>query len=861
MSSTGVALIEGWFAEQGWRPFAFQREAWEAYAAGRSGLVHAPTGMGKTYAVWMGLVAEWLGQQSSDGAERKPGRGKNRTQRRMESAPCRAVWLTPMRALANDLVKSLEAPIEAFSLPWSLEMRTGDTSSSVRAKQKERLPTALVTTPESLTLLLTYADAREKFAGLQCVVVDEWHELLGTKRGVQTELALARLRAWRPEMRVWGLSATLANLEQAAEVLLGIAPTAATKGRKGRGSNSRSKTTQPVEKQGLTAPVLIAGEDAKSIEIETVLPESIERFPWSGHLGVRLLPKVIEALERARTTLVFTNTRSQCEIWFRELLKARPDWAAEIAVHHGSLDRKLRSYVESRLREGTIRCVVCTSSLDLGVDFSPVDQVIQIGSPKGIARLLQRAGRSGHQPGATSRVVCVPTHALELVEFAAARTAAAGRKLEGREPIHCPLDVLTQHLVSMALAGGFVEEELLAEVRTTHAFRNLTREQWQWALDFVIRGGQSLQAYPQYLRVRPEGGRFVPANAAVPRQHRLAIGTIAGDNAMQVKFLSGKTLGTIEESFIARLRPRDRFVFAGRTLEFVRTKEMTAYVRKTDKLSGVVPRWDGGRFPLSTQMAAAVREKVAAASGGTFDEPEMRAAEPLLDLQQAWSTLPKHDQLLIERSQVREGHQVFLYPFEGRSVHEGLASLIAHRVARETACSISITPNDYGVELLSSVPIERDEAGWRRLLSAENLVEDLQECLNAGELARRQFRDIARVAGLVVPGYPGQPKSARQVQASSSLIYDVFREYDPGNLLLLQARREVLDQQLEVGRMSAALDRMARCEIVLRFTPRLTPLAFPLWAARIQTTHLSSERWTDRIARMLATLETAAGEK
>ncbi len=824
IESRPLISIDHWLAERSWRPFDYQRRAWQAYRDGESGLVHAPTGTGKSYSIWLGVLDNWLATHSQrDCWPTKP-------------EPIQLLWITPMRALANDLVGSLRAPVADLAMPWTVGIRTGDTSAAERKKQKARLPTALVTTPESMSLMLSYPDARERLGELQCVVVDEWHELLGTKRGVQTELGLARLRNWNPRLQTWGLSATLGNLEEAAQVLMGHRP-------------------------GADRPCIVSGETPKEIQIRTILPVDIERFPWAGHLGVRLLDQVIAVIEQAKSTLLFTNTRSQTEIWFRALLAARPAWAAEIALHHGSLDRDVRSYVEGRLRDGTMRCVVCTSSLDLGVDFTPVDQVIQIGSPKGIARLLQRAGRSGHQPGAVSRVVCVPTHAFELVEYAAARSAAMRRQIEGRQPIELAMDVLAQQLVTIGIAGGFIADELLAEVRTTHAFRRLTDTQWQWVLDFVVRGGQSLRAYPEYSRLMPVDGRYVPVSQRVVRMHRMSIGTISSDASVQVKYLKGGRLGTVEESFLARLRPGDCFVFAGKTLELALVRDLTAYVRKSKKTSGTVPRWDGGRFPLSSQLAAAVREKFADARDGLFDDPEMKTVRPVLQLQNDWSQLPGPNDLLIENSKAREGHQVFVYPFEGRSVNEGLAMLLAYRIARNDPASITVTPNDYGFELLSSSSLEFDEPRWRKLLSTEDLLEDLLDCLNASELARRQFRDIARVAGLVFSGYPGAPKSTRQLQASSGLLYDVFCEYDAHNLLLDQARREVLTQQLESGRMFAALERISSMRLLLRFTPRLTPLSFPLWAARIQTSHLTTEKASTRIERMVKQLEKAAGDK
>jgi ATP-dependent Lhr-like helicase len=837
-----MTTIETWFAAKGWQPFDYQRQAWAAYRDGRSGLVHAPTGMGKSYAVWLGIVEEWLAEHPDPAAwPRGP-------------EPLRALWITPMRALAGDTLVSLQAPIIELDMPWTIDRRTGDTTDAVRRQQKKRLPTALVTTPESLSLLLSYPDARERLGTVRAVIVDEWHELLSTKRGVQTELALARLRQWNPALRTWGLSATLGNLDQALEVLLGRPPRRKRPRLTADGTIAAGDTKPAPRERGL----IISGESTKPLSIETIVPADIDRFPWSGHLGTRLLSEVIGRIERARTTLIFTNTRSQAEIWFRSLLRARPDWAAELALHHGSLDRDLRAYVEDRLRAGTIRAVVCTSSLDLGVDFSPVDQVLQVGSPKGIARLLQRAGRSGHQPGALSRVVCVPTHSFELIEFAAARQAALAGLIEGRDPIDRPLDVLAQHLVTIALGGGFTNRQLFDEVRTTHAFRRLSRFEWQWVLDFVTRGGPALRAYPQYARIRKKRGRYGATDALVTRMHRMSIGTITSESSIVVRYMAGGTLGTIEESFIARIKPGDRFVFAGQTLELVRYRDMTAYVRKSSRTSGVVPRWDGGRFPLSSQLAAAVRRQFSLVRRGIYRTPEMLAVRPLMELQARWSDLPGPKELLIEQARVREGYQWFVFPFEGRSVNEGLAQLLAYRLSRQAPASITITPNDYGFELLSSVPFELGEPEWRVLLSTDRLREDLLECLNSGELARRQFRDIARVAGLVFQGYPGAPRSARQLQASSGLLYDVFLEYDAQNMLLDQARREVLDRQLQTSRLGRVLARLAGKRLLINDTPRLTPLAFPLWAARIQTSHLTSERWTNRIHRMIAQLEKAA---
>lgn len=808
-----IARVEAWFQSKGWQPFAYQREVWSAYAAGESGLIHASTGTGKTYAAIFGPILEAM-------AEPAPA----------SAPPLHVLWITPLRALSADTVRSLQSPIAHLELNWDVGLRTADTSSSVRARQAKKLPTILVTTPESLALFLTREESPALFHNLRTVIVDEWHELLASKRGVLTELALARLRQWQPGVRTWGLSATLGNLDIAAQALLGTQGT----------------------------PRIIQGDQPKSLVIDSLVPAQVERFPWGGHIGLSLLPQVIAAIAESRSTLVFTNTRAQTEIWYRAILAEKPEWAGEIALHHSSLDREVREWVEDHLRSGELRCVVCTSSLDLGVDFSPVDRVLQVGSPKGVARLLQRAGRSGHQPGAISRVTCVPTHAFELVEITAARTAAHQGRIEGREPYAKPLDVLSQHLITVALGGGFCPEEMLQEVRTTHAYRTLTDAEWQWTLDFVVRGGDSLRAYPDFQRVVPgPDGKFRVTNRKVAHRHRLTVGTILSDTAVQVRFLRGKRLGTVEESFVARMKPGDRFTFAGHQLELVRLHELTAWVRKTTKPANVVARWMGSRMPLSSELSAAVREQLAQSLGEASPHPELSKIQDLLALQARWSHLPGPEELLIERIRTRQGHHLFLYPFEGRLVHEGLAALFAYRLARWQPMSLSLAVNDYGFEVLSRDPLDIPEGLIRDLLGPAQLVEDILECLNAAELSQRQFREVARVAGLVTPGYPGAMKSARQLQASSELFYKVFQEYDPGNLLLQQAHREVLERQFEHTRLVQALERISRSEIRLMEPPRPTPLAFPLLVERLRA-GLSSESLEERVRKMVADLERAA---
>ncbi len=815
---TSLEPAAKWFQSHEWEAFEFQREVWRAYLNGESGLIHAATGTGKTLAAWWGPLLEQIGD-----AEQSRG-----------ALPLRVLWLTPLRALAGDTANALRLPVGDLHLPWTIETRTGDTPSSARARQTRRLPTALVTTPESLSLLLSRDNAAAQFNSLRLVVVDEWHELMGTKRGVLTQLALSRLRGICPRLRTWGLSATIGNLDEATRALLG--------------------------RRSLTGSRVVRGAEPKTTVVDALIPEVIERFPWAGHLGTQMVRQVAEAIDEGQTSIVFTNTRSQTEIWYQALLAHRPDWAGSIALHHGSLDRKTRDWVEEGLRNATLRCVVATSSLDLGVDFSPVDRVLQIGSPKGIARLLQRAGRSGHQPGAASRVTCVPTHTLELIEVAAARDAMNAGVIESRYPVTRALDVLAQHVVTIAVGEGFRPVELLAEVRSTDAYAELPEDEWQWVLDFVSNGGESLKAYPEYSKVTvDETGRWHVQDRTIARRHRSSIGTIVSDAHIVVQYLRGRRLGSVEESFIARLTPGDRFVFSGIPLEFVRVRDMVAWVRRSSGGKGLIPRWMGSRLPLSGELAASIREKLGEAAKGEYNDPEMLALRPILEVQAKWSRIPSPDEFLIERVKTREGYHLFFYPFEGRLVHEGLAALFAWRIARLAPISFSMSSNDYGFELLSPDEASLDEALAAGLLDAENLVDDIPASLNATEMARRQFREIARVAGLVFPGYPRSGKTARQLQASSGLFFDVFSRYDPANMLLSQAHREVLERQLERTRLGHTLLRLSKVKVVVRDPKRTPPLAFPLLIDRTRE-KISSEKLVDRVKRMQRALERAAGK-
>lgn len=802
-----IGQLKNWFKQKGWEPYTFQTESWQAYFDGKSGLVNAPTGSGKTFALALPILLDSIGNK-----QHLPG--------------LKALWITPIRALTNDLKKAIAEAAKELEINCEIGARTGDTSVKERAKQKKKMPDLLITTPESMHILLAQKNASEIFANLQSVVVDEWHELLGSKRGVQTELALCRLRGLNPQLKTWGISATIGNLEEAMEVLLG---------------NSFD----------MDNICLIRATHKKDIEVISILPDDVDELPWAGHLGIKLINKIIPLLFKAKTTLIFTNTRSQTEIWYRTLLEVAPELAGSIAVHHGSLSNTLREWVEENLHAGLLRVVVCTSSLDLGVDFRPVEQIIQIGGPKGVARFLQRAGRSGHQPGAASRIYFVPTHALELMEADALRTAIDLEVMESRQPIIRAFDVLCQFLLTLSVGEGFSSPKMFNEVKSTYCYNSINEEEWQWVLYFITKGGDSLGAYDEFNKVEIIDGVYKMLNKKALMRHRLSIGTIVSDPVLSVKLLKGGYLGTVEEYFISRLKPGDVFWFAGKNLELIQLKDLTVLVRKSTQKSGKVPAWMGGRMPLSSELSSMLRQRLYAyqtsPAGSLGKEFDMLA--PLLLQQQRLSALPRENELLIEKLDGNDGHHIFVYPFEGRLVHEGIAGLLAYRISKEMSISFSIAMNDYGFELLSDQPIPIEEAIGYNVFGEENLANDLLNSLNAAEMARRKFRDIASIAGLVFQGYPGKNIKSKHLQASSALFFEVFKDNEPNNLLLKQAYEEVLYLQLEEVRLRNALRRINASKIIITQIKSPSPFSFPILVDSLRE-KVTSETLEDRIKKM-----------
>ena len=817
MSKIDLKLGEDWFAENGWTAFPFQKEAWITYLQGHHGLVNAPTGSGKTYSLIVPVLLEFI-KNNPTNYRSKRGSG------------LQAIWITPIKALAKEIEFSAKKAVDGLGVNWKVASRSGDTSASKKIKQKEKPPELLITTPESLHLLLTHQDYREFFKDLKVIVADEWHELMGSKRGVQVELALSRLKVVAPALKIWGISATIGNMDQALQVLFGD-----------------YYTTQSFK--------IIKSDSKKKIEVISILPDELERMPWAGHLGIQLLNKVIPIVKESTSTLIFTNTRSFAEIWYQKMLDVAPELSGLIAMHHGSISRELRDWVEDQLHEGKLKAVVCTSSLDLGVDFRPVETIIQIGSPKGVARFLQRAGRSGHQPGATSRIYFLPTHSLELTEASALREAIEKGIVEERIPYIRSFDVLVQYLITLAVGGGFKQDEIFKEIKGTFSYSSVTEEEWYFLLNFITTGGNALTAYDEYRKVILENGIYKVEDRRIALKHRLSIGTIVSDTSLLVKFLSGKYLGMIEEYFIAQLNPGDVFWFAGQSLELVRVKDMEAQVRKSKKRSGRVPSWQGGRMPLSSQLSEMVRLKIDEAARYKENDVEMNFIRPLMDLQRLRSHLPRKNEFLIEYFETSEGYHVLMYPYEGRQVHEGIAALVAHRIARIKPITFSIAMNDYGFELLSDQEIPIEEAIETNVLGVEDLVKDIQASINSTEMARRKFRDIAAISGLVFKGYPGQRVKDKHIQSSSQLFFSVFHDYESHNLLLLQAYEEVMEFQLEEARMQKALERINQQKIIIKKPDRPTPFAFPIMVDRLSRDKLTSERLEDRVKRMMVEYE------
>ena len=803
--SQGYKIIEGWMASKGNIPFKFQEQTWAKYHNGYSGMVVAPTGFGKTFSVFLAVVIDYLNYPENY----KKG--------------LKLLWVSPLRSLAKDLSKAMNIAVEEIGLDWEVAVRNGDTPTNVRRKQERLMPDVLIVTPETLHLLFSQKKNSRWFKHIKCVAVDEWHELLGSKRGILVELAMARLLSLSTQTKIWGITATIGNLEQAGEVLMPYA---------------ELKT------------VMITAKEKKKIKVVTVLPDEVEVLPWAGHLGRRMASKIIPIIHENKTTLIFTNTRGQSELWYQILLEADPDLAGLLAIHHGSIDKKLRNWIEDAISEGHLKAVVCTSSLDLGVDFKPVDCVIQIGSAKGIARFMQRAGRSGHSPYEVSKIYIIPTHSLEIIEAAALREAVALRRVEAREPMVLTYDVMVQFMVTLAVGEGFKAREVFELLLRTHAFSMLSEDEFAWALQFITLGGNTLKSYEEFHKVaKAEDSMYRAKSRRISMLHRMNMGAIVSEAMLRVKFLSGGYIGMIEEYFVTKLKPNDSFVLAGRVLQLTHIKDMTAYVRISKVKKAITPSWLGGRLPLTSYMSHFLRKKLSDALHPGIRERELKFLHPLIARQSEFSHIPKDNEFLVEKIHTKDGFHVFMYPFEGRLIHEVISALIAYRISRIKPLTFTIAMNDYGFELLSDQEIPIDKHNIADILSDNNLMNDVIASINAAEMASRKFRDIAVIAGLVVQSMPGRHQNNKSLQSSSGLIFRVLEDNEPNNLLLRQAYTEVFNQQLEEVRLKDAFKRINSSSLIIKESNTFTPLSFPIKVDSLRQS-ISSEKLDKRIERI-----------
>lgn len=836
--SKGYRQVIKWLKQKKRKPFKFQQEAWQYYAEGYSGLINAPTGFGKTFSLFLAVVIDELNARADLSAIEQHLK-KAHVKKKLPHTGLKLMWITPLRSLAKDLARAMTEVCIELELDWQVSVRNGDTPQAEKLRQKKKMPEVLIITPESIHLLLAQKNSSAHFDHLQCIAADEWHELIGSKRGVMTELAISRIRGLvmqkHPErlLRIWGISATIGNMEQAMNVLI------------------------PYPE---VLSIIIKATEEKKIVIKSILPDHIDMLPWAGHLGHKLAHKLLPVIHKSKTTLVFTNTRSQAELWYQNLLNLDENLAGQIAIHHGSIDFALRNWIEDALHSGILKAVISTSSLDLGVDFKPVDTVVQIGSPKGVARFLQRAGRSGHSPNEISTIYFLPTHALELVEAAAIKEAAKTQNIESREPVVMAFDTLIQYMVTLAVGDGFDDQQLYAEVRETFAYQELLPEEWAWLMQFITTGGDSLTAYHEFRKVTKVDGLWKVESRQTAMRHRLHIGTIVSDPMLKVKYLSGGFIGMVEESFISKMKEGSSFTLAGKVLDFVMVKEMTVIVRRSKAKRAITPSWMGGRISLTANLGTILRKKYNETLDKAHDDEELDIILPLFERQAKVSHVPKNDEFLIELIHTRDGYHFFAYPFEGRQVHEVMAALIAYRISRNTPITFSIAMNDYGFELLSEQPIPIKDEDLQQLFSPDHLAEDIVISINATEMARRKFRDIACISGLVFQGFPGKYTANKHLQSSAALFFDVFSDFDRHNLLLRQAYHEAFYQQIEEPRLQAALQRIQQSKIVVVRTDRYTPLCFPIKVDSLRE-NMSSEELSQRIERMTAETEKKTTKK
>ncbi len=773
MTGTLPEPFARWFQERGWAPRPHQLALLDAANAGESVLLIAPTGGGKTLA---GFLPSLIALANAD-----PGKPRG----------LHTLYVSPLKALATDIARNLTIPVEQMGLPIRIDTRTGDTTSDKRRRQRDAPPDILLTTPESLAVLLSQEMAGRFFADLSTIVIDEVHALAGTKRGDQLALGLARLATLAPGVRRVGLSATVAHK---APLLRYV----------GDGAVAR----------------LIEVQEGAPPALQMMLPE--QRIAWAGRMGLASASVILERIRRAGMTIVFVNTRAQGELLFQELWKINED-TLPIALHHGSLDMAQRLRVEAAMAAGSLRAVVATSSLDLGIDWGGVDQVIQVGAPKGTSRLLQRVGRSNHRMDEASQAILVPANRFEVLECQAAIAGIAARELDGDPPGPGGLDVLAQHLLLTAAAGPFMPDAMFAEVQRAGPYASLKRRDFDDVLRFVEDGGYALANYERYRKLfRDFEGRVHISGERTARQARMNVGTIVEAPVLQVRLggMRGQRLGEVEEYFANMLRPGDTFMFAGRLLRFTRIRETTLECLDGGTGTPMVPAYAGARLPLTTNLAARVRAMLHdPASWSAYPEP----VREWLELQLDRSELPGPDNLLVEIFP-RDGRWYMIaYAFEGRNAHQTLGMLLTRRMERAGAAPLGFVATDYVIATWSA----NEPGDVAALFDHDMLGDDLEAWMADSSMLRRTFRNVAVIAGLIERNHPGAEKNRRQVTVNSDLIYDVLRRHQPDHILLRATRQDAAGGLTDLGRVAGMLDR-ARAQIRVRRLDRVSPLAVPV---------------------------------
>lgn len=769
--------IEAWFADRGWRVRDHQRGMFAAARDGRHALLVADTGAGKTLAGFLPTLADFA---PSALAGSPPSEGLH------------TLYVSPLKALAHDVQRNLVTPVEEMGLPLRVETRSGDTPTDRKKRQRSRPPHVLLTTPESLSLLLSHEDSFELFSSLKRVVIDEVHAFATGKRGDLLALCLSRLQAIAPDMQRAALSATLSDPDAFRDWL---APWG-----------------------DADSVVLVEGEKGAPPELEILLPQG-ERVPWGGHAAVWAVPQLIEQIRRNRTTLVFTNTRFLAEFIFQKLWEAN-DENLPIGIHHGSLSKEARRKVEGAMARGELRALVCTASLDLGVDWGDVDCVIQMGAPKGSSRLLQRIGRANHRLDTPSRAILVPGNRFEFLEAMAAKDAVDEGRRDGEAFRPGGLDVLAQHVMACACAGPFDEADLLREVRSSSSYAWLGEEEWRRVLHFVATGGYALEAYDRFRRiVRSGDGTWRLVHPEQAYRHRLNAGIIVDAEMLDVRFRNGRSLGRVEEYFAAGLSPGDTFTFAGMALEVEQLKDMAVIVRAARK-AAAIPSYMGQRMPLTTHLAERVRALLNDRAGWSRFPDDVRE---WLEMQDWRSELPGPGRLLVESFPHEKLHYTVYYTFEGWNANQSLGMLITRRMEDRGLQPGGFVANDYSLGVWGLQPVEDPAA----LLSPDILVHEFVEWVQNSYLLRRAFREVAVIAGLVERQHPGKRKTGRQVTFSTDLIYDVLRKYEPDHVLIEAAWADARARMTDVGRLADVLDRAAQ-EVVHVRLDRVSPLAVPV---------------------------------